>query len=784
MATDEKYPLALPQGTILAGQYIIEKVLGQGGFGITYKATDHKTGQKVAIKEYFPDSMATRTKTLVTAFSGERAESFAYGKGCFLQEAETLAEFIGNENIVRVHSYFEENETAYFVMEFVEGISFDNYIKEHGGRISYEEAEKILLPVIDALAAVHSRGIIHRDVTPDNIYITKDKTVKLLDFGAARYSLGDKSRSLDVVLKHGFAPKEQYTRRGRQGPYTDVYTLGASFYFAVTGRRPPDSIDRMDDDDLILPGNLGVAIPKSKEEAILKALNVQPSERFQSMEEFKKALLAADEPEARVSQVQQEIEKKETSPVQQKIFTAPEAAYPVQGQYQTSAPLQPVSQQAQPQEQSEPKRFIHGKKKWILPVGIGVGTVAVIALISAIALSGNKTKTEDNKPAHYDMMEETKADKRNSVSNTQKNQQNTEPEPVTETESKRVHTPVTGDGILGNTPDNLSQRGQMVVADNAVALAYPGGGMACSYENGDTYILEDSGVTCSISSVGDTLYYVNSGKAYSANWDGTGRQLIPELEKYSKIVTLYVTEKYFYIYLYGMDETMHDKDGNEIDNTFGLFCFRRGDGDFMGTVSCYELEYTFLDEMLYYIPLDGDGDEIYRLPADDFTAQPEQVVVLKDERCCFELVSEGDYIYALCGKNEFTNDLNRFFQYNVKNGNYKWYKFSGEKWPGTIHSCNVNEQYLYFVGDNWDSNGNYLGDRICRFYAEPEADTFSIETIYEGTEGQNYENLSVIKDYQKIIFSSWGNCNELGIARMDGSGDPFIIDDRNISNSK
>lgn len=235
METDEKYPLALTQGSVLAGQYVIEKVLGQGGFGITYKAVDHKTGQAVAVKEFFPDSMATRTQTTVTAFSGERGESFAYGKACFLQEAETLAQFIGNENIVRVQSYFEENNTAYFVMDFVEGISFDAYIKERGGKISYEEAEKILVPVMDALAAVHSRGIIHRDVTPDNIYITKDGTVKLLDFGAARYSLGDKSRSLDVVLKHGFAPKEQYTRRGKQGAYTDVYTLGASFYFAVAG---------------------------------------------------------------------------------------------------------------------------------------------------------------------------------------------------------------------------------------------------------------------------------------------------------------------------------------------------------------------------------------------------------------------------------------------------------------------------------------------------------------------------------------------------------------------
>ena len=296
---NEKYPLSLPEGTVLAGQYIIERVLGQGGFGITYEAEDHKTGGRVAVKEFFPDSMATRTnQTTVSPFSGERGESFAYGKTCFLQEAETLARFIGNENIVRIHSYFEENGTAYFVMDFIEGTSFDEYLKERGGKISFDDAAGILIPVMDALNAVHSQGIVHRDVTPDNIYITKEGVVKLLDFGAARYSLGDKSRSLDVILKHGFAPKEQYTRRGRQGPYTDVYALGATFYFALTGRRPPDSVERMDEDDLVPPSSLGVQLSAEAEDAILQALSVQPSDRFQSMAAFKNALQNLQQDEA------------------------------------------------------------------------------------------------------------------------------------------------------------------------------------------------------------------------------------------------------------------------------------------------------------------------------------------------------------------------------------------------------------------------------------------------------------------------------------------------------
>lgn len=327
---NEKYPLALPEGTVLAGQYIVEKVLGEGGFGITYEARDYKTNERVAVKEFFPDAMATRTnQTTVSPFSGEKGESYAYGKTCFLQEAETLAKFIGNENIVRIHSYFEENGTAYFVMDFIEGTSFDEYLKERGGKIPYEEAAGILIPVMDALSAVHSKGIVHRDVTPDNIYITKEGVVKLLDFGAARYSLGDQSRSLDIILKHGFAPKEQYTRRGKQGPYTDVYALGATFYFALTGKRPPDSVERLDEDDLVPPSSLGVQIGGAAEDAILTALSVQSADRFQNMTAFKNALLNSRQPSMAAAGSQ--------PAVSQTYFTAPD-----QGSVPRSGPAAPA----------------------------------------------------------------------------------------------------------------------------------------------------------------------------------------------------------------------------------------------------------------------------------------------------------------------------------------------------------------------------------------------------------------------------------------------------------
>ena len=287
----KKYPVALRAGTVLNGRYLIGRVLGQGGFGITYLAWDQKLGARVAVKEYMPGEMAARVDgTTVSVMSEARTEDFSYGKERFSEEARTLAKFMGQPNIAGVTDYFDENDTSYFVMDYIEGISFKNYIANQGGKVSVEEALDVMIPVLRALTAVHGEGFIHRDVTPDNIYITKDGNVKLLDFGSARYSIGDKSKSLDVILKVGYAPKEQYTRRGRQGPYTDVYSCAACLYAAITGFLPPESLDRLEQDTLVPPSEAGVEIPLYLERAILKGLAVQPDDRFQTAGEFLEAL--------------------------------------------------------------------------------------------------------------------------------------------------------------------------------------------------------------------------------------------------------------------------------------------------------------------------------------------------------------------------------------------------------------------------------------------------------------------------------------------------------------
>lgn len=292
--TEGKYPYALKPGTMLANRYYLGRVLGQGGFGITYLALDGQTRSRVAIKEYLPTDLALREQTTqsIQVYSSERRDDYIFGKQQFLDEARTLASFVGNEHIVRILDYFEANGTAYFAMEYLEGVNLKQYMVQTGGPLPVYAANRILLPIMEALDWVHSKGVIHRDISPDNIIVKADGNAKLIDFGAARQSTGEKSKSLDVVLKHGFAPREQYTRRGRQGPYTDVYALAATYYYAVTGTVPPDSIERTEDDDLRLPSRLGVRIRPETEAVLMKALAISAQDRYQTMAEFYQAMLS------------------------------------------------------------------------------------------------------------------------------------------------------------------------------------------------------------------------------------------------------------------------------------------------------------------------------------------------------------------------------------------------------------------------------------------------------------------------------------------------------------
>lgn len=285
-AEEEQPFLALPMGTLLNGRYMIGKVLGVGGFGITYLCYDLTLEIKVAIKEYMPSSLATRhSDKYSVALTGRGQEDYRNGMERFLAEARILAKLQNTPNIVSVQNYFKENNTAYFVMEYVEGMSLKAYIASQGGEIPYDQALTILMPVMQALTQVHALNLTHRDISPDNIFITAGGESKLLDFGAARSSAVEE-KSLSVILKHGYAPEEQYSSKGNQGPWTDVYAMGATLYRCVTGELPPDSIMRVHNDTLKRPSELGISLPAYVEQSILRALAVKAEDRFPSMEDF------------------------------------------------------------------------------------------------------------------------------------------------------------------------------------------------------------------------------------------------------------------------------------------------------------------------------------------------------------------------------------------------------------------------------------------------------------------------------------------------------------------
>lgn len=240
--SQDRDEVALPAGYIL-GEYAIEAILGQGGFGITYLATDTKLGSKVAIKEFFPQSQATRQNDNSLLANNESHDSYQWGLSQFLKEAQALAKFKHN-NIVRVLRYLELNNTAYMVMEYEEGQNLIEYVVSQGQSLDERTLSKIFLPILNGLQAVHQAGLLHLDIKPDNIYLNKNQQPMLLDFGSVRQNTRDKDFSGPLAITPAYAAIEQYPNNGDQGPWTDIYSLGASMYYCMSGKRPTDSMTR------------------------------------------------------------------------------------------------------------------------------------------------------------------------------------------------------------------------------------------------------------------------------------------------------------------------------------------------------------------------------------------------------------------------------------------------------------------------------------------------------------------------------------------------------------
>ena len=293
------YKDALPRGYELA-EYTIEAVLGHGGFGVTYLASDRQLGTQVAIKEYLPHDLARRkgqTDVIASSAEDETVVTYRVGLREFLKEGQALARF-KHENIVRVLRFLEANGTAYMVMEYEKGESLAQYLRHNGPRLDQAALLRIFLPILNGLHAVHQSKLLHLDIKPENIYLREDGNPMLIDFGSARQALVGPGQSHAVALTPGYAPIEQYPSGGKQGPWTDVYAIGASLHRCICGKRPVASTERhqailrYEPDPLPPALELGQGrYPNYILESIDWALRIHANERPQSARELQDALM-------------------------------------------------------------------------------------------------------------------------------------------------------------------------------------------------------------------------------------------------------------------------------------------------------------------------------------------------------------------------------------------------------------------------------------------------------------------------------------------------------------
>ena len=354
----ETEPFALKPGTILDGKYLVGEMLGQGGFGITYIGFDLLLEQKVAIKEYYPMStgMVSRENSTTVVWSSAVMQKSGMEKGfdSFLKEARKMAKLGGIPGVVGVKSVFIQNETAYIVMDFIEGETLLKKLQREGP-MDYGTCISLMTPIMQALAEVHKHGIIHRDISPDNIMVQSDGKLILLDLGAAKdldiQGKDGNVQSSQMVAKHGFSPVEQYGQAGKIGPWTDVYAMAATIYYCCTGVLPPSATDRMIEDTLTCRPRL----TKEEFDVLAFCMSVLPQKRPQNMD----ALF--------------------------QIVTHPAGKTPPVRDVPRTEPVRPETRNLQPPKPDSGRPL----PKWLVP-GIAAA-VAVIALIISVGSGGKKS---------------------------------------------------------------------------------------------------------------------------------------------------------------------------------------------------------------------------------------------------------------------------------------------------------------------------------------------------------------------------------------------------------
>lgn len=312
--TPPKEAYHLHPGIVLQNRYHLGTVVAYGGFGIIYRAWDEMMQVMVAVKEYFPAVYVNRNpgEQQILVYSGKKQGEFQAGLKSFLAEARNTAKFSQYENIVKVFDYFEANGTGYMVMEYMTGRTLKQYLKQQGGKLPWDMTVQIGASVMDILKVVHEAGILHRDISPDNIMLCDDGHVKLFDFGAARFADLEAEKMRTIILKIGYAPPEQYRSKSIQGPWTDIYALGATMYRCITGKVPPESVNRREavfrkeGDPLKRPKEFVPDIPDFVDAALMRSMALEPEIRFRTAPQFKDAVLN----KKRFADVEQELKKK------------------------------------------------------------------------------------------------------------------------------------------------------------------------------------------------------------------------------------------------------------------------------------------------------------------------------------------------------------------------------------------------------------------------------------------------------------------------------------------
>lgn len=377
VAAYEEKSTCLRPFTVLQGKYMIGRVIGIGGFGITYIGWDLNLQTYIAIKEYYPESIATRDTSRddgLTQVVSNESKKDIYDKGLkrYVEEAQNLSKFYRLQGIVSVKDFFYENGTGYIVMEYINGINLKEYLNSSGGKLDENTVLALMKPVLESMHQIHNAGLVHRDISPDNIMVDSEGKIKLIDFGSARGQSAETDKTYTVILKHGYAPSEQYYAKGNQGPWTDIYSICATMYKMLTGQIPPNSIERMENDEYVDPSNWGVSISPRTEAVLRKGLAVKVSDRYQNIGEMLGDLYG-------------------TSPVESIASNVPLASAGAFNNHNTVG-MQSMHLSMQPQMEIPAQQKSEKKTLFIV-----LGIVAAIILVAIIVLLVSGGKDDDKK---------------------------------------------------------------------------------------------------------------------------------------------------------------------------------------------------------------------------------------------------------------------------------------------------------------------------------------------------------------------------------------------------